>query len=520
MTDWVTDVSAHGTVTVPTREVATPAPSRGPSPAAVAAAEAASDARALLVAERKANGRLAGNRAGGLAGFNHLIAPLSGDLSSTVAERAFLAADSLDERLTRVLPAERNGGQFGALVLIERNQARTAHECDALIERLASAKRHEDWLGRSSEGHFALILSNLGFRDEWAARRAAQFALRLVRGPCSRESRFGPSAVGATLLMPVESRPAGETATNPPAPGSVLAEAVSSVQYQAGQALVAARAASDGEVRFFNPTIDRMLRALGTMDRDLRAAVDSGAFIVQLQPIVDNDGKLERAEALVRWRHANGTLIPADRFFDRAESLGLAVPIGYQVLDMVVRQLAFWAGHKQLATVPMGVNISASQLADRHLVDRLKRLLDAFGVAPERLVLELAEPVIALAAEDSLRRLDALHRLGCRLAIDGFGRGWLTWSRIRELPLRELKLPISSPAGIGQATRLAGFARQQGLTVTATRIETREQWRDAMRAPFQAFQGHLIGRPAASTGVLMAQLAHPNIDRSTRESFY
>ena len=55
--------------------------------------------------------------------------------------------------------------------------------------------------------------------------------------------------------------------------------------------------------------------------------------------------------------------------------------------------------------------------------------------------------------------------------------------------------------------------------MTATRIETREQWRDAMRAPFQAFQGHLIGRPAASTGLMMAQLAHPNFERTGNGSF-
>lgn len=432
---------------------------------------------------------------------------------SSVAERVFLAADTLEERLTRLLPAERNGGQFGALVLIGRGRQRSPAECDALIERLASAKRHEDWLGLTEEGHFALILSNLGYRDEWAARRAAQFTLRLVRGPCSRESRFGPSAVGATLLVPVDSSREGETATNPPIPGSLLAEAVVAAQREARFALRQATDANDGEVRFFHPTIDRMLRALGTMDRDLRAAVDHGGFVVQLQPIVDSQGGLERAEALVRWRHANGTLIPADRFFDRAESLGLAVPIGYQVIDMVVRQLAFWARHQRMAKVPMAVNISASQLADRHLIEKLGTLLETFKVPPGRLVLELAEPVIALASSDSLNRLQELHQLGCRLAVDGFGRGWLTWSRIRELPLRELKLPISSPAGIGQATRLAGFARQQGLTVTATRIETREQWRDATKAPFQAFQGHLIGRPAASTGVLMAQLDNPNIDR-------
>ena len=174
---------------------------------------------------------------------------------------------------------------------------------------------------------------------------------------------------------------------------------------------------------------------------------------------------------------------------------------------------------EQALQLAIGTFSGASQLADRHLVERLEGLLDTFKVAPRRLVLELAEPVIALASDDSLRRLEALHRLGCRLAIDGFGRGWLTWSRIRELPLRELKLPISSPAGIGQAARLAGFARQQGLSVTATRIETREQWRDAVRAPFQAFQGHLIGRPAASTGLMMAQLAHPNIERSDNGTF-
>ena len=148
--------------------------------------------------------------------------------------------------------------------------------------------------------------------------------------------------------------------------------------------------------------------------------------MIQFQPIVDRNGRLDRAEALVRWRHGNGDLIAADRFFDRAEALGLAVPIGYQVMEMVIRQLAFWSRDQRLRQVRIAVNLSASQLGDRHLVARLKQLFQTFDVAPSRLALELSESVVALASEDSIRRLGALHELGCRLSIDGFGRGILT----------------------------------------------------------------------------------------------
>ncbi len=424
---------------------------------------------------------------------------------STLVERVFLAADSLGERLARTMPAERNGGQYGALLLIDSGAAPTRAQRDTLIERLASSKRHEDWLGNSSGGHYALILTQLGYRAEWAARRTAEFAARLIRGPAGRDPRLPRIAVGVTLLAPVASIP-GDDANAVRRGSGLVAVAIAAATGAAESALILAREAADGEVRFSDPAINTMLRALGTMDRDLREAVDAGRFVIQFQPIVDRNGRLDRAEALVRWRHGNGDLIAADRFFDRAEALGLAVPIGYQVLEMVIRQLAFWSRDQRLRQVRIAVNLSASQLGDRHLVARLKQLFQTFDVAPSRLALELSESVVALASEDSIRRLGALHELGCRLSIDGFGRGWLTWSRIRQLPLRELKLPIASAAGVGQAGRLAGFAQEIGLDVTATRIETREQWRDAMRARFCAYQGHLIGRPSASTIGLLAQL--------------
>lgn len=418
---------------------------------------------------------------------------------SSLVERVFLAADSLGERLARILPVERNGGHFAALLLIDGASIASRRGRDDLIERLASCKRHEDWLGHGDDGNFALILTQLGLRADWAARRAEQFASRLVRGPAERGARKPRICVGVTLLTPVNPVEAD------PMEGSLPTKIAAATEL-ARSALARARESAEGDVRFSDPAIDAMLHSLGTMDRDLREAVDAGRFVIQFQPIVDRRGRLDRAEALLRWRHGNGDLIPADRFFDRAEALGLAVPLGYQVLEVVVRQLAFWAHHPDLAGVRIAVNLSASQLADRHLIDALTALLRRFGVQASRLAVELSESVVALASEDAIRRLQALHALGCRLSIDGFGRGWLTWSRVRQLPLRELKLPIASPAGVGQAARLAALAQEIGLDVTATRIETREQWRDATRAQFSGYQGHLIGRPSASTMGLLAQL--------------
>jgi len=246
-------------------------------------------------------------------------------------------------------------------------------------------------------------------------------------------------------------------------------------------------AKSDGRNRWrrFDPVRNAADTARWSLAAELPAAVRDGALEVHYQPMVGlADGRLHAVEALVRWKHPRHGLLLPGRFIAAAEETGLVVPLGRQVLAAACAEAASWT---RLTPDPplISVNVAAGQLRDPGLVADVVDILDATGLPPERLQLELLETAVIEPGDAALITLRALAEAGLRIAVDDFGTGQANHSYLRRLPLREIKLAAEFVTGVGGpdgdtldqhlAASLIDLGHTLGLSVTAEGVETAHQ---------------------------------------------
>jgi EAL domain-containing protein (putative c-di-GMP-specific phosphodiesterase class I) len=252
---------------------------------------------------------------------------------------------------------------------------------------------------------------------------------------------------------------------------------------------------------------------------ELRTAVTAGQLVLHHQPQVDvRTGRTLGVEALVRWEHPQrGLLGPAD-FLALAEVHGLMGAVTDEVLAQAVAQAAAWRAAG--LDLRVSVNLSASNLLDTGLPQRVADLLRRHDVPPSVLVLEVTESVLLSDPERSLAVVAALDSLGVTVSIDDFGTGWSSLTYLRALPLGELKLDRSFTADLLTDARTAAIvastialAHDLGLRVVAEGVE-----QDATLARLEALgcdesQGYLHSRPLPA-GELCAWLSQRTAHRA------
>ena len=261
-----------------------------------------------------------------------------------------------------------------------------------------------------------------------------------------------------------------------------------------------------------------------TMEADLRNALVTGDLVLRYHPIVDlHTGQTIAFETLCRWRHWSKGLLGPSQFMPLAEESGLIVPIGGLVLEESARRLAQWRTRlPETEAVDVTVNLSATELRDRGLVDRAARALDAAGLPAERLVVEVTESAACTEPQEPAAcNLSALGDLGIGLAIDDVGAPrqgrrtdhpdldtWL-WDR----PVRMVKIDRGVTALLGTAlnedvdgaasvlragrilTAALSAARERDVPLVAKGIETAEQLTRLVQLGCPAGQGFLFARP-------------------------
>jgi len=239
------------------------------------------------------------------------------------------------------------------------------------------------------------------------------------------------------------------------------------------------------------------------LESDLRRAVERDELMLHYQPIVRLlTNELVGAEALVRWEHPTRGLIPPSDFIDLAEETGLIVPLGYWVLETACREAARW--HRQNATADwkVSINLSARQLRDPDLFDRLDRILTAHELPTRSVQLELTEQALIDDTSQIRERLLAIKSLGIVIAIDDFGTGYSSLDYLSRLPVDALKIDASFVQALGKAPHASaileaviGLGRALDLTVTAEGVETAEQADRVLAAGCTFGQGYLFSPP-------------------------
>ena len=352
--------------------------------------------------------------------------------------------------------------RFGRMPLIREM---LGPDADQVLVQQAGARLREigngDAVARFPDGSFALAALR---PDNDALAAAARRLLAALAAPYvygSEELHMDPS-VGIAVY---------------PNDGSTYDALVRAAE-------AALRQAADGVIQryaFYRPELNRGANDRFRMETALRRAVDRNELVLHYQPQVDlASGAIVGAEALLRWHHPERGMVPPSSFVALAEESGLILPIGTWVLMTACAQIRHWQ-EAGVPVVPVSVNLSVYQFSDE-IVGTVKFILDAYGVDPALLELELTESASMADAGKSYELLAQLKAMGIRLAIDDFGTGYSNLNYLKRFPVDKLKLDKSFVDDIlGNGDDLAisraviAMAHSLRLTVVAEGVETAGQ---------------------------------------------
>ncbi len=256
---------------------------------------------------------------------------------------------------------------------------------------------------------------------------------------------------------------------------------------------------------FFTEEMQRRVMRQLELETQLRGVIERGELVVYYQPQVDlRTGAIIGAEALLRWQHPDWGLVSPGEFIPVAEESGLILPIGRWVLENAIVQNRRWQD-EGLPAIGISVNLSLRQFQQADLVAQVRQLLQAHGLEPRWLELELTESIAMQDADEAVRITNALSELGIGLSIDDFGTGYSSLSYLKRFSLSRLKIDLSfirdittDPEDEAIVDTIISMAGSLGLKTIAEGVETREQ-RDLLRAKgCDEMQGYLFSRPLAA----------------------
>ena len=252
---------------------------------------------------------------------------------------------------------------------------------------------------------------------------------------------------------------------------------------------------------FYNPTLEAPIHMRLSQEKLLRRALECNEFVVYYQPQLDlNTGEIAGVEALVRWEHPKSGLIEPSHFIPSAEFSGLIVPLGDWVLQTAAKQVRAW--HDEIGTFRLAVNLSGRQFHARDLRRRVLAAVEAAGLDPSCLEVEITETVAMSDAAQTVGIVRDLKAAGIRTAVDDFGTGYSSLAYLRRFALDVLKIDGSFIVGVGHEAfdetivrTVIGMAHSLGLEVVAEGVETRTQLDFLRQNGCEVIQGYVLAPP-------------------------
>ncbi len=249
-------------------------------------------------------------------------------------------------------------------------------------------------------------------------------------------------------------------------------------------------------------TIKQEVKFISKLTGDLYHALERDELRLHYQPQVClQTGRIDAVEALLRWQHPELGMIPPKVFIPLAEKTGLINPIGEWVLKTAWRQNKAWQ-EQGLAPIRIAVNISAAQFSNPLLISQLKKLIKEIEIKPRYLELELTENVAINKASYIVGLLNGLKKLGLYISIDDFGTEYSSLSRLKLLPIDQLKIDKQFIDGIvgGEKDQaivntIIQLAKNLGITVIAEGAETAEQVNFLKKNQCDTIQGYYYYKP-------------------------
>ena len=350
--------------------------------------------------------------------------------------------------------------------------------------RLQDRRRETDLLARQGGDEFLLLLSDVRGDPVSIARTAAEGVLEALGRPFSIAGT--DFHVGASIGIGVFPRDANDA--------EELLRHADAAMYQA-------KARGRNTVAVYSGESHQSRERLSLSTR-LRRAIERDELVLHFQPIVDpRDGVLRKTEALVRWDDPKRGLVSPAEFIPFAEESGLIDEVGEWVLEALCRQRVAW---QAIGLDPeVTFNVSPRELRRTVFAEHLRSRMRAHRLDPSRVTVEVTESAAMGdfgVTEPVLRDIAAA---GFKVAIDDFGAGYSSLSRLRDLPVDLLKIDRSflrdvpdRPEATAVVTAILELAGALGMETVAEGVETPEQRNFLIERGCTFAQGFLLARPA------------------------
>jgi diguanylate cyclase (GGDEF)-like protein/PAS domain S-box-containing protein len=353
-----------------------------------------------------------------------------------------------------------------------------------VARRLSAHLESGDLLARTGADEFIVVVEGLT-RSEDAHTTAER-----LRNAVTTTIRVGDSEVYVSASIGVAGFPHDGTTAD-------------ELLRNADAALHLAKSRGGGAIEIFTPELRKSAAEAAAIEAGLRAALDRGELEPWYQPIVDSTtGRLVALEALARWRHPELGILAGIEFIHVAESTGLIVKLGELILRRSCTALKRW-NEKLSEPIRVSVNVSARQLLERGFPKTVQRALDASGLPPSLLQLEITESAYIGGTGMAIANIRALEAMQVRLSIDDFGTGFSSLGYLKRFPavdtlkidrsfVREITTDSTDQA-ISRA--IIAVAQNLSLKVVAEGVETKEQAELLQQLGCQYLQGFYFSKP-------------------------
>ncbi|MDN3544733.1 MAG: putative bifunctional diguanylate cyclase/phosphodiesterase [Roseateles asaccharophilus] len=398
----------------------------------------------------------------------------------------------------QAMQADRSGIPMAAMVfnLDGFRSVNTAfgHELgDTLLRETAERLRREcakdEFVGRVSADEFALLIPQAGDMEQVGAR--ARRLLQLLSQPFASGGRAISLSCSAGIAFYPEHGAASR----------LLACAELAAQQ--------AKRLGGSSFSFYDRSMDGDSRAQIELLAELRQAIERDALQLYFQPKIDaRSGQITAAEALLRWNHPSRGVISPAVFIPIAERFGLMRDLGNWVIKAACLQARSW--REQGLRMRLAINLSAQQMRQADIVERISTALQENRIQPSLLTCEITESVAMEDTHATQETFRALGDLGVHLSIDDFGTGYSSLAYLRQLPAKELKIDRSFVAEIDtnssaltMVDAILRLAHALNLRVVAEGVERESQQKWLVKLGCDELQGYLYARPMSSEALLM-----------------
>jgi diguanylate cyclase (GGDEF)-like protein/PAS domain S-box-containing protein len=415
----------------------------------------------------------------------------------------------LSDRLSHALQRARREDTQVAVLFIDLDRFKNVNDSlghsagDDLLRQAAvglqACVRESDTVARLGGDEFTVVLEALG--DPQTAAAVAQKILQRMRSPfrVADQDVFVTASIGISLY---------------PADGAD----VDALLKNADSAMYQAKERGRDIYQFYTEELTGYARGRLVLETDLRHALARDGLDLFFQPQLEMaTGRMVGVEALVRWDHpALGAVSPKE-FIPLAEETGVIETLGEWVLQRACRQAAAWQ-RAGLPAVRVAVNLSRYQLVRGGIVETVARALEASGLEPRWLELEVTEGFFMREMDEAASAVGSLKALGASVAIDDFGTGYSSLAALKGLAVDNLKIDQSfirdipgdaNDAAIARAVIALGRSLQ--LTVTAEGVETDAQHAFLRRHGCDLVQGFLYSRPVPAPRITELLSAGPDL---------